>query len=111
MIEQIATIRLFYPMLFLTIVIIAVVLIFAIKAILIKFKDDDSQNFRFKTHVDEHTDTTSKMKSMHDNVVKVDFTVSHEKELHLLEQNVKELNIKVDLLMEKVIAIERKFRQ
>lgn len=108
---QVATFHLFYPMLFLTIVILGII----IALVIAKCKDGKLfQNIFYKStdNAKEITlDTTSKMKSMHDNVVKVDFTASHEKELHLLEQNVKELNIKVDLLMEKVITIERKLRQ
>lgn len=103
----------FYPMLFTTIGIISLALIFAVKAILIKFKDTDSKNFLFKTHVEEHTDTTSKMAQMHDNVIKVDFTEKHEKEFDSLERGlkdldnkVKDLKIQVDKLIERVIELE-----
>lgn len=110
---DVLTFHLFYPMLFTTIGVITIVLIFATKSILIKYKDNDSQNFRFKTHVEEHIDTTNKMSKMHDNVIKVDFTDKHEKELDFLEKalekvqkEVGELNSKVDLLIEKVAKIE-----
>lgn len=114
----------FYPMLFTTIGIISLALIFAIKAILIKFKDTDSKNFLFKTHVEEHTDTTSKMAKMHDNVVKVDFTSSHEHELDEIEQTidthttqlqdltikVEEINNKMDELLNLFIELRKQNR-
>lgn len=103
---DIITIRLFYPMLFIMITIIATLIIFAIKAILIKFKDCDSENFRFKTHIDEHIDTTSKMTSLHDKVIKVDFTTSHEKELDAIEKLLQKLDDKVEMLSNKVIKLE-----
>ena len=121
MITQIANFHLFYPMLFTTIGVISLALIFAIKAILIKFKDTDSKNFLFKTHVEEHIDTTSKMKSMHDNVVKVDFTDKHEHELDEIEQTidthstqleqltlkVEQIDIKVDELLNQFIELRK----
>ena len=88
MIEHGANIHLFYPMLFITVGIILVVFICSVKAILIKFKDKDSQNFIFQTHVQEHTDTTSKMADMHKQVV---FTEAHEHELDTLENGLKRL--------------------
>lgn len=113
MITPIATLRLFYPMLFLTIGIIAIVLIFAVKNVLIKFKDNDSENFRFKTHSDEHQDTTAKMKQMRDIVVPVKYTSVQEKELHYIECGLKELqynvaaiNKRVDDLASRVLQLE-----
>lgn len=119
--EYVLNLKLFYPMLFTTIGIVSLALIFAVKTILIKFKDTDSKNFLFKTHVDEHTDTTSKMKSMHDNVIKVDFTDSHEKELDEIEQTidthstqleqltlkVEQIDVKVDELLNQFIALRK----
>lgn len=98
----------FYPMLFTTIGVISLALIFAIKAVLIKFKDTDSKNFLFKTHVEEHTDTTAKMKDMHDNVVKVDFTSSHELELDEIEQTVENHTTQLEQLTAKVEEINDK---
>lgn len=111
---DIVTIKFFYPMLFTTIGIIIVVLIFAVKNVLIKFKDNDSENFRFKTHIEEHTDTTTKLSKMHDNVIHIKFGEEHEleldvleKELKKLQENVKELNTKVDILFNKIIKLEQ----
>ena len=102
------TFKLFYPMLFITIGIVAIILICSAKSVLINFKDKDSQNFQFKTHVEEHQDTTTKMKDMHNEVVKVEFTPQHEKEIHHLEVMVKEIRDDVNLLFERIALIEQK---
>ena len=108
MTETILNIKLFYPMLFITISVISIALICTTKSILINFKDKDSQNFNFKTHIDEHKDTTSKMKDITDKVISVQYGIEHEKELHTLELMVKELNKKVDILVDKVANLEKK---
>lgn len=108
MITQIANFHLFYPMLFTTIGIVSLALIFAVKTILIKFKDTDSKNFLFKTHVEEHTDTTTKMANMHDNVAKVDFTSSHEHELDEIEQTIDTHTTQLEQLTAKVEEINEK---
>lgn len=100
MIENIGTIRLFYPMLFLTIGIILVVLICSAKSVMINFKGQDAESLRL-------TDTTTKMKDMHTDVIKTDFTVAHEKEIHHLEKMVQEINKNVDLLLERVTKLEQ----
>lgn len=67
-----------------------------------------------------HMDTTGKMKSMHDNVVKVDFTSSHEHELDEIEQTidthttqleqltlkVEQIDVKVDELLNQFIELK-----
>ena len=70
----------------------------------------NSEDFRFKTHVQEHMDITDKMKDMHNKVV---FTESHEKELDILEKgfdkltkDVEELKEKVDLLVSEMIKLK-----
>lgn len=93
------TVNLFYPMLFLTIGIILVVLICSAKSVMINFKGQESENFRL-------SDTTTKMKDMHKEAIKVDFTSAHEKELHKLELMVQDLNQKFDLLLKRIINIE-----
>lgn len=102
-------INLFYPLLFFTIVIILGLITFCF------FKTKDTNIF-FR-HSDEHEDTTTKMSKMHDNVVHVDFGKEHELELDVLERglkelqdNVKELNDKVDLLIRRVIEIENQHK-
>ena len=111
---DIITTKLFYPSLFITIGIVLVVFICSAKAILIKFKDKDSQNFIFQTHVQEHTDTTSKMKSMHDNIINLPYTNLQEQEFHSLECNIKklqdtvnDLNDKVNELCERILTLEQ----
>ena len=96
----------FYPMLFTTIIAIAIIT----GLVITKLKDSNLFNNIFNKHTDEHIDTTDKMKSMHDNVVKADFTQSHEKEIHdietrlkKVEQDIIENNKKLDFLLENVV--------
>ena len=105
--EDFITLRWFYPMLFLTISIITIVLICTIKTVLVKFKDKDSQNFQFKAHIDEHINTTDKFSKAHTEVIEHTLPPVYEKELHSLEQNnklvitmLKEITIKLDFLIE-----------
>ena len=100
------SINIFYPILFITISVVTIVLICSVKTIMIKFKDNDSENYRFKAHIEEHIDTTDKFKNISDDIIKTQFTVAHEKELHNLEIMVEELNQKFDLLLERIIRIE-----
>ena len=51
-------------------------------------------------------DTTSKMAKMHDTVVKVDFTESHEKELDEIEQTIDNHTTQLEQLTLKVEQIE-----
>lgn len=99
MTETVINLKLFYPMLFLTIGIIFVVLICSAKSVMINFKGQDAENLRL-------TDTTTKMKDMHADVIKTDFTVAHEKEIHSLEKMVQEIRDDVDLLLERVTSLE-----
>ena len=103
------TINLFYPMLFTTIVIILVVLICAVKS-----------GFQFKTHVDEHKDTTGKFSKAHTEVID-GLPIQYHKELHSLEvsvednrnkmqeiiQIVTDMNNKLDLAIERIIELEK----
>lgn len=114
MIEQVTQIHLFYPLLAL----VLIVLIVAICSV-IKYKNG---NLTFKDIFFKSTDnakevtidTTNKMKSMHDNVIKVDFTSNHEHELHSIECNLKkieedieELKTIVNSLLARVIELEK----
>ena len=112
MITQIANIHLFYPMLFITIVIIVITVCSVIKSRNgnMTFRDmfcKSSDNAK-----DVTIDTTSKMAEMHKQVV---FTEAHEHELDTLEKglkrledNVKELKTKVNELCECIISLENK---
>lgn len=113
--QDFITMNFFYPMLFITLGVVLTVLITSTKAVLIKFKDKDSQNFMFKTHCDEHIDTTEKMKDMHKEVVQVKFCPEHEREFDALEKSVKELqdnvsdlNKQIDILFERIVQLEKK---
>lgn len=115
MITQIANFHLFYPMLFTTIVILIIAVCSTIKymngntthkGIVENIKDiffKSSDNAREVT-----IDTTSKMKDMHDNVVKVDFTSNHEHEFHTIECDLKQLKETVDDINEKVNDLMRR---
>lgn len=106
MITQVTTIKLFYPMFFATIAIIAVCLIFTVKSILEKYKEIDSKNFLYKTHTNEHIDTTDKFSKAHTEIVTVKWDEAHEKEMHRMEIMIKEINNKVDMLVDRVIKLE-----
>ena len=56
-------------------------------------------------------DTTSKMKDMHNEVVKVEFTPAHEKEIHHLEVMVKEIRDDINKLFDRVAYLEKQKRQ
>lgn len=77
--EHVITIRLFYPMLFTTIIVLGII----VGLVITKTKDNGLFNNIFNKHTDEHIDTTNKMKDMHDKVIQ--FTPAHEKEIHLIE--------------------------
>lgn len=115
MIEQVTQIHLFYPLLALVLIVLIVAICSVIKYRNgnLTFKDIF---FKSSDNAKEITvDTTDKMAKMHDNVVKLDFNSSHENELHSLEtglkelqDNVKDLEKKVDLLIERVVNLEKK---
>ena len=92
------TLKLFYPTLFITIGVILVVLICSAKSVMINFKGQDSENFRL-------SDTTTKMKDMHSEVVKAEFTEAHEKEIHSLEVKTHSLELKTDRMEELINGI------
>ena len=116
-------INLFYPFVILAVIVLIVTIgliikgkssDFTFKEIFLKH-DDNNKDIFFK-HTDEHIDTTSKMKDMHDNVVKVDFTSSHEHELDEIEQTVEthttqleELTIKIEQIDIKVDELLNQF--
>ena len=100
------TVNLFYPMIAITFIILIIAITSIIKSRNgnMTFKDmfcKSSDNAKQIT-----IDTTTKMKDMHNEVIKVDFTSAHEKELHKLELMVQDLNQKFDLLLKRVINIE-----
>ena len=90
-------INLFYPCVFLTII----VLIVTVGIVIVKCKDSALfQNIFCKS--------SDKMEKMHEDIVKSTFTTEHEKELHRLEIGIREINQKIDILVERVIKLERK---
>ena len=115
MIEHGANIHLFYPMLFITIVIIVITVCSVIKSRNgnMTFRDmfcKSSDNAKEVT-----IDTTSKMADMHRQVV---FTEAHEHELDTLEKDIKklqdtvnDLNDKVNELCERILTLENKNKQ
>ena len=109
--EDIINIRLFYPMLLATITIIAII----IGLVITKGKDNNLFGNIFNKHADEHIDTTEKFSKAHTEVITLPET--YEKELHTLENNVKDIqdrliattediNAKLDLLIERVAKLE-----
>lgn len=114
MITQVTQIHLFYPLLALVLIVITIAVCSVIKSRNgnMTFKDmfcKSSDNAK-----DITLDTTNKMKDMHDNVVHVKFGVEHEKELDYLEKgydklikDVEELNVKVDMILKRVIKLEK----
>ena len=118
MVEDITTLKLFYPILFFVIGVIITVLIFSCKTVLIKFKEKDSEDFRFKTHVDEHIDTTGKFSKAHTEII-AGLPIEYHQELHCLEEKVKnvesqlilltvDINKKLDLMIERISKLENK---
>ena len=106
-------INLFYPLLFL-LVIVAIV---SISIVLIKIKDSNLFNNIFNRHVDEHIDTTSKFSKSHTEIV-AGLPIVYHKEFHNLEQEVKnnhkymieiatELNQKMDKIIERISVLEK----
>ena len=111
---EITTINLFYPLLFLTIIILAGLTTFY----LFKNKDNNLFGCIFNKHANEHievhTDTTSKMENMHTKVVDGIPEVYHQ-ELHSLEVSVKsltditvEINQKLDILIEQIVQSNKR---
>ena len=128
MIETVNDYNSFWLIVSIAIVVISICSIVGVVIVKLKNKDTDialkhDENHKeiFFKHTDEHIDTTSKMKSMHDNVVKVDFTSSHEHELDEIEQTidnhttqleqltlkVEQVDVKVDELLNQFIALRK----
>lgn len=114
MIEETYQIHLFYPLLF---VVIGLFIIMA-SIVIIKFKDSSLFNSIFNRHVDEHIDTTNKFSLSHTEVVS-GLPIIYHKEFHQLEEDVKdnkfriiqlakELNEKMDILVERVTKLENR---
>lgn len=112
------TINLFYPLLFTVIV----VLIITIGIVLVKYKDGSLfQNIFYKSsdNAKEITiDTTDKLSKAHTEIVEVKWDKAHEKEMHAIEKDIKdlnnkfettlrEINHKMDILLERVVALEQ----
>ena len=81
---EITTINLFYPLLFLTIIVAFVI----IGIVLVKAKDNSLFGNIFDKHSDEHIDTTSKFSKAHSEVISL--PKQYEDELHALEISVKQ---------------------
>ena len=102
---QTTTINLFYPMLF-TVIVIAIIAICSV----IKYRNG---NMTFKDMFSKSSDnakevtidTTTKMKDMHSEVVKAEFTEAHEKEIHSLEVKTHSLEFKTDRMEELINGI------
>ena len=89
--EQYTYINLFYPLLFITFVLVSII----IAVVIVKCKDSTLfQNIFTKSSdnaKDVTIDTTSKMKDMHDKVVKAEFTGAHEHEIHTIEDKLRNI--------------------
>ena len=95
---DILTIQGFYPMLFTSIIaffITIIILGIIIGLVIVKYKDSTLfQNIFTKSSdnaKDVTIDTTSKMKDMHDTVVKAEFTEAHEHEIHTIEDKLRNI--------------------
>lgn len=114
-------IHLFYPLLFIFLIVVAVTI-----GLVVRGKSGDKKDTTIFAKSSDNAkeitiDTTSKMKSMHDNVVKVDFTSSHEHELDDIEQiidnhttqleqltlKVEQIDVKVDELLNQFIELRK----
>lgn len=127
MIETVLSLKLFYPMLFLTIIIIAVTITIVVGLVKTKGKDNNLFGNIFNKHIDEHIDTTDKFSKAHTEMVEVVEVVDgiptqYQHELHSIEETVKkettrldklvddmeEVNQKLDILLEWKFETERK---
>ena len=125
--EYVLNLKLFYPMLFLTIGVIAVAICSVIKFKNgnLTFKDifakhDDNNKDIFFRHSEEHEKTTDKMKDMHHDVVGClpqqyeteldDIELAVDKnttKLEKLTNDVEEINNKIDLLVSRIVELEK----
>lgn len=108
--EHVITIKLFYPMLFATIIVLGIIT----GLVIVKCKDSKLfQNIFTKSsdNAKEITiDTTSKMKDMHAKATTIPYTEKHEKELHNIEirltkveKDIIEINEKLSYALEQII--------
>jgi len=111
MVEQTFQIHLFYPLLFLTVIIIGGLITFY----LFKNKDDNLFDSIFHKHADEHielhNDTTTKIKEI------ITWTPEKEKEIHAIETKLHEfevmlieINSKIDTLSTRIMFLEKQKR-
>ena len=89
--------NLFYPFLFLTII----VLIATIGLVITKTKDNGLFNNIFNKHTDEHIDTTDKLSKAHTEVVEAKFTPAHETQMQ-------EISAMLTDITNRVIELEKK---
>ena len=100
-------INLFYPALFLTITVITGLIIFYL------FKNKDNILFdnifaKSSDNAKEITlDVNDKFSKAHTEVVKIKWDKVHEEEIHRMEEMIKEINDKVDMLIQRVIELEK----
>ena len=105
---QITTINLFYPLVFLTVIVVVITLGLVIKGL----KSEHVLNNIFSKSSDNAKDVTIKVtddfKDMHNNIVEHTLPPVYERELHSLEKNNKRIidmletiNSKLDMLIEK----------
>ena len=105
------TLRLFYPMLFATIIVLGII----VGLVITKTKDNGLFNNIFNKHTDEHIDTTDKLSKAHTEVVEAKWDNAHEKELDYIEKKIDkiekdiiEINDKLDAFIQKVIELEKR---
>lgn len=109
---EITTINLFYPLLFL----LFLAIVITIGVVCVKGNDNNLFGNIFNKHADEHIDTTDKFSKAHTEVI-AHLPETYEKELHVLESDVKDIqerliqttediNHKLDLLIERVAKLE-----
>ena len=94
---QVTTINLFYPLMFLAIIVIAVI----IGIVIIKIKDSSLFNNIFNRHVDEHIDTTNKFSLSHTEIVS-GLPIVYHYEIHDLECKIKNIDKKIDELIKEI---------
>ena len=104
---EITTINLFYPMLFIVIIILIVTI-----GIIIRGKNSDNKDtFIFAKSSDNAKEITldvnDKFSKAHTEVVKIKWDKVHEEEIHRMEEMIKEINDKVDMLIQRVIELEK----
>lgn len=101
------TINLFYPLLFTVIV----VLIVTVGCVLVKCKDNNLFGNIFNKSSDNTKEitlnTTDKLSKAHTEIVEVKWDEAHEKEMHRLEVQIREIIEKLDMLIKRVSILEQ----